>query len=104
MNAFEAEDETLPLMYSTNLIVTDKNLKEITRETHLHYTRNSPTQFEENLLQNNTYGCTIVINERLRELYIKVPVEDIKFHDYTYSQSQTTVWTGLLPPCGVKKS
>lgn len=83
VNAFEAEDETLPLMYSTNLIVTDKDLKEITRETHLHYTRNSPTQFEENLLQNNTYGCTIVINERLRELYLKVPVEDIKFHDYT---------------------
>lgn len=82
VTALEKEDDSLPLLYSTSLIVVDENLKEITRETHLHLSKNSPTQFEENLLQNNTYGCTIVVNHRLKELYSTVPSEKIKYHDY----------------------
>lgn len=77
------EDENLPLLYHTNLIVVDKDLKEITQDTHLHMTKNSPYQFQESVLQNMTYGCTIVFNNQLRRLYEKIPEEEIRFHDYT---------------------
>ena len=38
---------------------------------------------------------------RTTQKYRQYSDEDI---ENLYSQSQTTVWTGLLPPCGVKKS
>ncbi|MCM1533414.1 MAG: glycosyltransferase [Corallococcus sp.] len=91
VNALEKEDASLPLLYNTNLIVVNKDLKELTRETHLHQSRNSPTQFEENVLQNNTYGCTIVINDTLRQLYRRVPENEVRAHDYLL----TVMATGL---------
>lgn len=87
----EKEDASIPLQYSTNLIVVNDELKEITRDTHIHMSKNSPTQFEENILQNNTYGCTIVINETLRALYEQIPSGTIMFHDYIL----TILATGL---------
>lgn len=91
ITVLEKENSDIPLLYSTNLIVVDKNLKEITRDTHIHMSRNSPYQFEENILQNNTYGCTIVINDTLRKLYNRVPDDEVRAHDYLL----TVLATGL---------
>ncbi len=85
-NAVEAlsrEDNDIPLLYHTNLIVVDKNLREITRDTHLHMSKNSSFEFEESVLQNMTYGCTTVFNNQMRKAYEKIPAEEIRFHDYT---------------------
>jgi rhamnosyltransferase len=41
----EKEDNNeIPLLYSTNLIVVDKDLNEITRDTHIHMTKNPKHQ------------------------------------------------------------
>lgn len=91
VEALEREDGTIPLLYSTNLIVVDKQLKELTRDTHIHMSKNSSTQFEENVLQNNVYGCTIVFNNVLRQLYESVPSDEVRAHDYLL----TILATGL---------
>lgn len=82
VNALEKEDEKIPLLYNTNLIVVDENLNEITRDTHSILLKGSQHKFEENVLQNNTYGCTVVINDTLRQLYNEIPSEEIRSHDY----------------------
>lgn len=82
VNALEKEDKEIPLLYNTNLIVVDEELNEITRDTHSILLKDSQQRFEERVLQNNTYGCTVVINDALRKLYSVIPSEEIRSHDY----------------------
>ena len=73
----------IPILFHSSCIVTDENLKEITRNSHPYYSRHTNTRFEESLLMTNINGCTAVFNKTLKELYSKVPIDRIIGHDFT---------------------
>lgn len=82
VSALSACDD-IPALYNTNLIVVGKDLKEITRKSHIHRSANPKKPFAETVLQNMVYGCTVVFNNKLRELYKTIPSHLIFSHDYT---------------------
>ncbi len=81
VNALENIDE--PATYFTSLNVVDENLNLITKDSHSHYNNESETLFADNVLMPQINGCTMIFNEKLRQLYSKVPPYNIHGHDYT---------------------
>lgn len=82
----KVETANMPVLFHSSCIVTDENLKEITKNSHPHYSRQTDTRFEESLLLSNINGCTTVFNRPLKKLYSKIPVDRIYAgHDYTLS-------------------
>ena len=79
----KVEKDDKPILFHTSCIITDENLKEITRDSHPHYSRQTDTRFEESLLMTNINGCTAVFNNALKNLYTKVPMNRIIGHDFT---------------------
>lgn len=81
----EADDFSVPKLYFSTVIVSDKNLKEITRDSHKHYAKIAKNRFAENLLFNMVYGCSTIFNNALKQEYAKINVDNILSHDYTLS-------------------
>lgn len=81
VNALENIDE--PATYFTSLNVVDEKLNLITKDSHSHYNNESETLFADNVLMPQVNGCTMIFNEKLRQLYSKIPSHNIHGHDYT---------------------
>ena len=80
VNALENIQE--PAVYFTSLNVVDEKLNLITKDSHSHYNNDSKTLFADNVLMPQVNGCTMIFNEQLRELYMKIPTYNIFGHDY----------------------
>ena len=77
-----------PILVHTDLAVVDQNLFKVS-DSFWKYQRLSPANslhLNRLLIQNSITGCTVMINQRLREMAVPVPPEAI-MHDY---------WLGLV--------
>ncbi|MBQ8444270.1 MAG: glycosyltransferase [Clostridia bacterium] len=81
VTALEKIDQ--PATYFTSLNVVDEKLNLITKDSHSHYNNDSETLFADNILMPQVNGCTMIFNEKLRELYSQIPVHNVYAHDYT---------------------
>ena len=76
----------LPLLVYTDLVVVDDELSTID-QSFFHYIRNGPYFTLKSLLMQNTVaGCTVMMNQTLREMTPSIP-DDAIMHDW---------WMGLI--------
>lgn len=82
----EIEDKNLPALVHTDLLVVDKNKNVISPS--MFYWQKLPKEqsLSQALIQNNVTGCTVMINQCLRNLALKKQnTENMLMHDWYLS-------------------
>lgn len=82
----ESDISVTPTMYHSNRLSVYSNLEPLKKQMPKI---SSPINFENSLIQEFAQGCTIVMNQSLKDLVCKHTPQDIP-HDF---------WTGLLAYC-----
>jgi glycosyltransferase involved in cell wall biosynthesis len=87
MKEMEKRYEDIPLLVHTDLKVVDANLNNI-NDSFWDYEQIDPkiNQFSRLLVQNTITGCTVMINKKLAQLCLPMPLDAI-MHDW---------WIGLV--------
>jgi len=80
---------TIPKLIYTNFEFADENLNPLLEETMRITSTWKEPSFERLLVQNNIYGCTMMLNKKLSEKVFPVPV-CAENHDY---------WVALIASC-----
>jgi len=90
MKELESRFGEIPLLVHTDLVVVNDELQTVDK-SFFHYEQINPTLNELNrlLMQNTITGCTVMINKKLAELAMPIPVKAI-MHDR---------WLGLAASC-----
>jgi rhamnosyltransferase len=84
------DTEPRPLLVHTDLTMTDENLK-ITADSYYTYWKERPSgSLNKNLTRCTVTGCTVIINRKLRDLYLKssgpgLSSSVLVLHDYWLS-------------------
>lgn len=73
----EHENQNLPLLYCSNLTVTDVTLKPL----YLMHKRNFNTNYRKSLIENISNGCTIVFNNIAKEYALQY-IPKVALHDW----------------------
>lgn len=74
--------EFAPNLYATNTKVVNAQLKETHKDTK-PFLKEDCSHFKESIILSNIAGCTMIFNNALRDLYRRIPSENIWAHDYT---------------------
>ena len=81
----EVENKEKPILIHTDSYVVDSNLNIICNSSIKYSGLNSKRKkFNSFLIQNNTRGCTILINNKLANL-VKLDIENIIMHDWYFA-------------------
>lgn len=81
VNMLKKEDNNIPLIYFSDVRVTDSKLNIISE----HMVERMPLTYPYSLIKNIAPGCTYVFNNRARELLVKYDCDKygIDIHDWT---------------------
>lgn len=91
VEALEKEDDSIPLLYSTSVIVVNKELKQIVKDACNYIDENDPNMFQNALLNSSINGCVEVFNNATRDAFLRVPPKCVICHDYSIN----TIANGL---------
>ena len=77
----EKVDENIPALCHSKFKIVDKDLKEFVQDKRENFFVEKDQQFMMSLLNNVVAGCTIVFNNKLRDIACEFPIDKIRAID-----------------------